>query len=108
MVVIGGIYLGWFYPTEASGIGAIGAFLIALVRKKLTFKNFKEATFETVRTTGFLFAVLLSAFLLNYVLVITRLPNILGDVISSSSLSPNMIFILFILVYLVLCSIMYS
>lgn len=106
LVVIGGIYLGWFSPTEASGIGAIGAFLIALVRKKLTFKNFKEATFETVRTTGFLFAVLLSAFLLNYVLVITRLPNILGDVISSSSLSPTMIFILLILMYLVLGAIM--
>ncbi|PWA04265.1 TRAP transporter large permease, partial [Pueribacillus theae] len=71
-IVIGGMYLGLFNPTEAAGIGAAATFIIALVRRKLTFKNFIGAMSSTLKTTGFLFAIIIMAFLLNYFMTITK------------------------------------
>lgn len=106
LVVIGGIYFGVFSPTEAAGIGAMGAFLIALFRRALTLKAFTEAALKTMTTVGFLFAIILSAFLLNYVLVITRIPTILADFIFSAPLSAFMIFVIIVILYVILGAIM--
>ena len=61
VLVIGGIYLGVFTPTEAAGIGAMGAFVIALLRRALTPKVLMSVLIDTVRTTAMLFAVVLTA-----------------------------------------------
>ena len=66
MVVVGGMYIGFFNPTEAAGIGAFVTLIIALIRKKLSFKSFIGAMSSTLKTTGFLFAIIIMAFLLNY------------------------------------------
>jgi C4-dicarboxylate transporter, DctM subunit len=105
-LVMGGIYIGAFTATEAAGIGALGAFLIALIRRKLTLENFSEAVFNTVKTTGFIFAIVMGAFLLNFVLTITRVPNLLAEFLFANSLSPTMIFILIVIMYLILGAIM--
>ncbi|WP_423798631.1 TRAP transporter large permease [Neobacillus sp. SAB-20_R2A] len=107
-VVIGGMYLGWFSPTEAAGIGALGALIIALIRQKLTWGNLIEVFSNTLKTTGFLFAIVLGSFLLNYFLVITRLPNLIATFIKDSGLSPGVIFLLIIIMYLILGAIMDS
>ena len=52
LVVIGGIYLGVFTPTEAAGIGAFGAFGFALVKRRLTWGVFKKSLSDTIRTTA--------------------------------------------------------
>lgn len=106
MIVIGGIYAGFFTATEAAGVGALGAALIALARRKLTVKTFSQAIFSTVRTTGFIFAIVISAFILNYVLTITRLPNQLADFLFEKDLSPLMIFILIVIMYIILGAVM--
>jgi tripartite ATP-independent transporter DctM subunit len=54
MLVIGGIYLGWFTPTEAGSIGALSTLLIGIINKKLTWKSFKES----IITAGVLTAAL--------------------------------------------------
>ncbi|MDY7117904.1 TRAP transporter large permease subunit, partial [Halomonas sp. SSL-5] len=61
VLVIGGIYLGVFTPTEAAGIGAMGAFLIALMRRALSPRVLMAVLMDTVRTTAMLFAVVLTA-----------------------------------------------
>jgi C4-dicarboxylate transporter, DctM subunit len=106
IVVVGGLYLGFFTATEAAGAGALGAFLIGIIRKKLTLNSFSEAIINTIKTTGFMFAILLGAFILNYVLVITRLPYLLADFLFDKNLSPTMIFILIIIMYIVLGALM--
>ncbi|MBD7936369.1 MULTISPECIES: TRAP transporter large permease [Cytobacillus] len=106
ILVMGGIYIGFFTATEAAGFGALGAFLVALLRKKLTFARFREAIFSTVKTTGFIFAIVMGAFLLNFILTITRVPNLLADFLFSKELSPTMIFLLIVLMYLILGAIM--
>lgn len=105
-VVMGGIYLGFFTATEAAGVGALGAFIIALIRRKLTFKTFGDALFGTIKTTGFIFAIVMGAFLLNYVLTITRVPNLLADFLFEANLSPGLFFFLMVVMYLILGAIM--
>lgn len=106
LVVMGGIYLGFFTATEAAGIGALGAFLIGVIRKKLSVQLFGEAIFGTIKTTGFIFAIVIGAFLLNYVLTITRVPNLLADTLFAANLSPFMFFVLMVIMYLILGAIM--
>ncbi|OLO39013.1 Neu5Ac permease [Alkalihalophilus pseudofirmus] len=108
VIIIGGIYQGIFTSTEAAGVGAFGTFLIALIRRKLTWKNFLEALLSTATTTGFIFAIVLSSFILNYFLAITRIPMLLTDFLSGTELTALSIFLLIILMYLLLGAVMDS
>ncbi|MED4779915.1 TRAP transporter large permease [Brevibacillus choshinensis] len=105
-IVIGGMYIGWFSPTEAAGVGAFGAFLIALIRRKLGWQNFIESLSRTLRTTGFLFAIMLAAFILNYFLAITRLPIALAELLNGLHVSAGLIFTLIIIMYILLGAVM--
>lgn len=106
IIVLGGMYIGIFTATEAAGAGALGAFLIGLARKKLTLAKINEAIFETIKTTGFIFAIVIGAFVLNYVLTITRVPHLISDFLFSTNLSPTMLFIIIVLMYILLGAIM--
>lgn len=105
-IVIGGMYIGWFNPTEAAGIGAFCTFIIALLRKKLTVQSFIQALSSTLKTTGFLFAIIIMAFILNYFLTITRLPMVLADILNGLSLPPFLLFAIIILMYILLGMVM--
>jgi C4-dicarboxylate transporter, DctM subunit len=106
IIVIGGIYAGFFTATEAAGVGAFGACVIGLLRKKLTKKTFSEAILNTLKTTGFIFAIIIAAFILNYVLTITRLPQQLAQFLFEKDLSPLMVFILIVIMYMILGAVM--
>ena len=106
VIVIGGMYAGLFSPTEAAGVGAFGAFVIALVRGRMTWSNLLASLTNTVRVTGFLFAIILGAFILNYFLAITRLPANLASFISGLGWSPIAVMLLILLLYLILGAIM--
>ncbi|MEK5102639.1 TRAP transporter large permease [Cytobacillus sp. FSL M8-0252] len=105
-IVIGGMYIGWFNPTEAAGIGAFFTFIFALIRRKLTIQSFVKALSATLKTTGFLFAIIIMAFILNYFLTITRLPFLLADIFESISVPPFLLFVLIILMYILLGMVM--
>jgi len=107
-VVVGGMYLGWFNPTEAAGIGAFVTLIIALLRKRLTFKTFIGAMSSTLKTTGFLFAIIIMAFLLNYFLTITKIPFLLADFLNGLSLPGYALFAIIILMYILLGAVMDS
>lgn len=74
VVVIGGIYLGVFTPTEAAGVGAFGTFCFVIYRKKLTWESFKSSLLQTTKTTGMLFMVVMGAMILGYFFSVSRLP----------------------------------
>ncbi|MCW5656893.1 MAG: TRAP transporter large permease subunit [Burkholderiaceae bacterium] len=106
IVVIGGMYVGLFSPTEAAAVGAVGAFLVALVRRRLTRANLLLSLGNTAKVTAFLFAIILGAFILNYFLAITRLPANLAEFIGGLGWTPLAIMLLILLLYLVLGAIM--
>ena len=60
-LVIGGIYFGFFTPTEAGAIGAAGAFVMAAARRRLGLSALREAFLGTARTTSVIFIVLVGA-----------------------------------------------
>lgn len=108
VITIGGLYKGFFSPTEAAGVGSFFTFLIALVRRKLTWKSFIGALNRTLSTTGFIFGIVLGSFLFNYLMSITRLPMILAEFLTSLGLSSLMILIMIILMYILLGAVMES
>jgi hypothetical protein len=66
MFVIGGLYGGFFTPTEAGGVGASGAFLLGVLRGKLDRAGIREALLSATRTSAAVFTVLIGALLFGY------------------------------------------
>lgn len=103
-VVIGGMYAGWFTPTEASAIGVTTAFILAVIKRKMSFKTLMHAVESTVKTTGFLFAIILGAFVLSYFLALTGLPELMADWLTGF---PSWsIIIMILLMYIILGALM--
>jgi tripartite ATP-independent transporter DctM subunit len=61
LAVLGSIFMGIATPTEASGVGALGAFLLAVSRGRLSFKDFKSVINKTTHTTSYIFALFVGA-----------------------------------------------
>lgn len=101
-VSIGGIYLGWFSPTESAAVGSFGAFLLGLVRGRLTWKRVHEAVVETVLISSMLFLVVLCAFIFSYFVVLTELPQTLVEWTRSLNASPAVIMLILIVFYIIM------
>ncbi len=108
IVMIGGIYLGWFTPTEGGAIGAGGAGLIAISNKNFEFKDLVEVIESTAITSAMIFLVLLGAEFFNSFIALTQLPNQLGDIALANNLSPYLIVACILVLYLFLGCLMDS
>ncbi|MBA5777203.1 TRAP transporter large permease [Stappia sp. F7233] len=102
LLVIGGIYLGVFTATEAAGIGAAGAFFIALFRRRLTTRILLDVLAETAATTTMMFMVLIGALIFSNFVNIAGLPAALSDLARSSGLPAPAILAVVLAIYLVL------
>lgn len=100
--VMGGIYLGVFTPTEAAGIGATGSFFITLVRGKMTIKSLVATLVSTVRTTAMLFFLVMGAVLFSNFINIAGLPDALKDMVLNMDLSPVLVIMMIIAIYVIL------
>lgn len=101
-LVLGGIYLGWFSPTEAAAVGAFGAFAIALLRRQLSLSVFRTCLTETAGTTGMIFFILIGAAVFNYFIETTNLPQMLVAAAQGADLNRYVVLALVMLFYLVL------
>ncbi|MFC1868829.1 TRAP transporter large permease subunit [Thermodesulfobacteriota bacterium] len=108
VIVIGGIYMGVFTPTEAAGAGAFGALIFSLGRRRLNWKTFRDSLEETSKTTAMVFLILIGAALLGYFLAVTRLPFELSTFVSELNVNRYIILGMIILLYLILGAIMSS
>ncbi|HKU44708.1 MAG TPA: TRAP transporter large permease subunit, partial [Polyangiales bacterium] len=70
-----GFFFGWFTPTEAASVGAVGAFVLCALRGRLTLETLRGALRETLRTTGMIYAVLLGAHIFSTFLSLSRIPE---------------------------------
>jgi tripartite ATP-independent transporter DctM subunit len=102
LVVIGGIYLGVFTPTEAAGIGAAGAFVAALLRRSLTFAALLRILFDSARTSAALMAVLVGALIFSNFINITGAPEAVVDTLKAFDLPPLGVMALILVFYLFL------
>jgi tripartite ATP-independent transporter DctM subunit len=102
LLVIGGLYTGWFTPTEAAGVGAFGAFAITLIKKRLTWDNLKVSLEQTVRTTAMVFLILIGAHIFGYFLTISQIPDQLMILATEWGLSKYAILALIIFAYIIM------
>ena len=107
-LVIGGIYLGWFTPTEGAAVGAAGTGLMAFFSKDFGYYELVDVIQETAVTTAMIFLILLGAEFFNSFIALTRITNLLAETVRGYSLSPFIIVAVVLLVYLLLGCLMDS
>jgi C4-dicarboxylate transporter, DctM subunit len=100
--VIGGIFLGLFSPTEAGALGAFTAFMIALVRGKVTRESIREAFTSTAVSTTSIFIILIGSVLFTRFLAFSGVPMAFSELILGVSVSPIWVIFSVIVIYLVL------
>ncbi len=88
LLVIGGIALGWFSPTEAASIGAVGALLILILRGRFTWSGLGEALYDTLRTSGLIYTVIIGALIFSTFMSVTGLADAIGNSIGSMGANP--------------------
>lgn len=108
VLVIGGIYLGWFTPTEAAAVGAAGTGLVAYVNGGLAWSGLRDAMLETAVATGMIFFILLGAAVFNGFLAFSQLPQEAATVVAESGLSPWFVLCLMLFCYLIFGCVMES
>jgi tripartite ATP-independent transporter DctM subunit len=106
LVVMGGIYLGFFTPNEAAGIGAFLAFLFALFSGKLNFRSLMQCLMETGKTTAMIFLIIIGANIFSSFLGFTKIPMGLADFIASLEVNRYIVLAGIILVYVALGCVM--
>jgi C4-dicarboxylate transporter DctM subunit len=107
-LVLGGLWLGWFTPTEAGAIGAFGAFLAALFRGRLTWRTLWEALLDSAIITASIYFLIMTAQVYSKMLTISGLPMVLSGFFASMAVSPLVVIALFVIIFLLLGAIIDS
>ncbi|MCU9836455.1 TRAP transporter large permease [Ruegeria sp. WL0004] len=100
-LVVGGIYLGWFTPTEGAAVGALGTGVIAWLNGGLTRASLTESFLVTARSTAMIFFIVLGAAFYNGFLALTQVPQELSNFVVSQGYSPWTVLALILVFYLV-------
>ena len=107
-LVMGGMYGGFFTPTEAAGVGAMGGFLFALARRALNVKATVQVLSESARTSAMLFTIVIGASLFANFLNFTDMPDALKTLVTSLDVPPLAVIFVICLVYVILGTAMES
>ena len=99
VLTIGGLFLGWFSPTQAGAIGAGGALLIGLARRQLTWKIFIEASKEGLQTSCMVLFIIMGATVFGHFMAISNIPFIIADWVGGLPISPLAIMAVIIFIY---------
>ncbi|MFB0520516.1 MAG: TRAP transporter large permease [Desulfatiglandales bacterium] len=102
LVVMGGIYMGFFTPTEAGAIGATALFLVALIKGRLNGKNLGHALQEAVRISVMVLFLVASANVFSYFLALSTIPMKVAAWAAGLQVSPYLVHAFVILIYLFL------
>lgn len=106
VIVFGGIYGGFFTPTEGAAVGAATTFVAALLKREITWAKFKQCFYATAESSAMIFLIFIGADLMNSALALTQVPNQLAAVVGSWGLSPLMVVSAILLFYVVLGAVM--
>ena len=105
-LVFGGIYGGFFTPTEGAAVGAAATLLAALLKRELTWAKFKQCFYATATSSAMIFLIFIGADLMNSALALTQVPGQLAALVGSWGLSPLMVVTAILLFYVVLGAVM--
>jgi tripartite ATP-independent transporter DctM subunit len=106
LLVIGGLYLGIFVPTEAAAVGAFGALVIGLANRSLSRKDFFKCIFDTARFTAMIFIIIFGANVFGYFVARTKIPFLLVDFINGLAVPRLAILAILLFMYILLGCVM--
>jgi tripartite ATP-independent transporter DctM subunit len=102
LLVMGGLYLGFFTPTEAGGVGAFFLFSVTLLKRRLDWTRLRLALQETAKISIMIFMILAGAYVFTYFMALSMIPMRLAGWLTGLALSPYIILTIILLGYLVL------
>ena len=100
--VLGGIFLGWFTPTEAGAVGAFFAFVLAILRRGMSWRVFREIMVEATEGTAAIFIIAVTAVIFTRFMALSGVPGYLADVMLSVGSHPLILIAQISLIYIVL------
>jgi len=99
-LVVGGIFYGLFTPTEAASVGAFGVLIIAVLRRRLTWKGFVKSLMETLTTSCMILMLITGAVIFGKFLAVTRIPFEIASWVSELNMAPPLVIAVIIFIYL--------
>lgn len=102
MISMGGLFAGWFTPTEAGAVGAAGVLGVSLLGRRLDWNKFTKSLLETTRTTAMIMLMIAGAMIFGRFMAISRVPFELASWTGGLSLPPFAIMAIILLMYLLL------
>jgi len=102
LVVLGGIYLGVFTPTEGGAVGAFGSVVITAAMKRLNFRKLVDSVIEATQTTALVFLLIIGAYILMKFLAVSKLTILMGTTVAALPVHPMVIFAGIVVLYIIL------
>lgn len=102
LLVMIGIYAGWFTATEAGAIGAFGALIISIVTRQMTWKRFVKSLRETANLMGMIILQMAGTYVFSAAMTMSGLPAKLGSFIGGLALPSIVVILAIIVLYLIL------
>jgi C4-dicarboxylate transporter, DctM subunit len=102
ILVLGGLIIGWFTPTESGAVGAFGAIILTIIRKRLNWDKLYKAIKDAMGVTGMFYVIIIGAYFFKDFMAVTTIPLTLGNWVANLALPPLGIMVMIILVYIVL------
>jgi len=99
VLVMGGLFIGLFTPTEAAAVGAFGVLAVSLIRRQLTWEGFVNSLYETLRTSCMVMMLIAAAVIFGKFLAVTRIPFDMATWVGGFDLPPYMILAVVVLIY---------
>ncbi|HEX6988063.1 MAG TPA: TRAP transporter large permease [Bacillota bacterium] len=101
LLVIGGLFLGWFSPTQAGGIGAAGALLLGAVNRRLNWRGLLADTRDGLRTSVMILSLIAGATVFGRFMAVTRIPFLIADWIGTLPFSPAVITWVIVMIFFI-------
>ncbi len=101
LLVIGGLFFGWFTPTESGAVGVIGALVYGLAARSLSWDGFIKAVSDSLKSSAMVIMLVVGALVFGRFLTITRLPFEIADWVVNLAVSPILIMIAIFVVFLI-------
>jgi len=98
---IGGLFLGWFSPTQAGAIGASGAVVLGIVQRDLTWKSFIDSGLDGLKTACMVLFIIAGATVFGHFMAISNIPFVLADWVGNLPISPMLIMVVIVFIYFI-------
>ena len=99
--VVGGLFRGWFTPTESGAFGSFGAILLALSMRKLSWENFRLSIASTLRSSTMVILLIVGAMVFGRFLTLTRLPFAVAEWVVKLAIPPSAVLIIILIIFVI-------